>query len=116
VEIAVVKKILHEADGLDMRGRELINMHRLLIEVARMKEFDAKREIVRRPERLVAAETDFAVFVVVEVVLTEDAGQVGARRMEGHAGAFQRPLRHIVQTDVGGFRGQAGRADQQAAN
>src|SRR6187402_1330614 len=49
VQAAVVEEILDEADGLDVRERKLVYLHRLLVKVSRMEKFDAIRQAVGHP-------------------------------------------------------------------
>ena len=69
-----------------------------------MKKFDAKGQIILRPKRFIAPETDFAVFIVIEIFRAEDFGQVGARGMEWSFRAFEGALGYVGQIHIGGFR------------
>jgi hypothetical protein len=104
IQTAVIKKILHKPDRLQMGRREFIHVHRLLVEIARMEKFDAEGEIFHPPQGLVAAEPDLPVFVVIQVVLAQDGRQVGARRVKGMARPLLGTLDDIIQVDVTGLR------------
>ena len=105
LRVAVVEKLLHEPDGLGMREGELIDPHRFLIEVAGVKKFDAEGKSVGGPEGPVPAEADFAILVVIELVLLEHVGQVRLGGAERFAGAFLGLLGDILQGDFGGGGG-----------
>jgi predicted amidohydrolase len=47
-----------------------------------MKKLHAKRQAIRRPQRLVVPEFNLAVLVVVEIFLPQHLRQIGARRVE----------------------------------
>ena len=104
LQAAVVEKVLHEADRLDVGQRELVDMHRLLVKVAGMEELDAERQLLRRPERLVVPELDFPVFVVIQLVGPQHLRQVGPGRMKRLARALLGPLGDVIQRHLGGLQ------------
>ena len=113
VETAIVEKVLDKANGLRMRGGEFMHVNGLLIKIARMEKLHAEGEVLRGPKRAVPAETDFPIFVVIQIILAQNARQIGAGRVEWLPGAIQRPLRNVVEIHLDGLSGQADRRGQQ---
>ena len=112
-EGAVIEEIADEADGLHMGEGELIHVDGFGEQVTGMKEFDFERMAALGPQGPFPAETDFAVFIVIEIVLVQDLGQVFARGMEGLPGTGQGFLRDVIEGDFGRLRGHAGFGCQQ---
>ncbi len=70
----IIEKILHETDRLRVGGSEFVDMHRLMINVTRMKKFDAERQAISGPKRAIMAEFNLAEFIVVEIFRAQDRG------------------------------------------
>ena len=104
VKTAIIEEILHKTDRLQVRCREFIHVHRFLVEITRVEEFDAEGEIFHPPQSLIAAETDLPIFIVIEVVLSQDRRQVGTRRMKRAVRPFLGPLDDVVHVHLAGFR------------
>jgi len=100
---AVIEKILHEPDGLRVRERKFIQMDRLLIQIAGMKKFYTERQTFRRPQRLVVAELDLAILVVIQIVLMQHRRQFASGEWNGLWARCSARFGHIIQSDLRGF-------------
>ena len=76
---------------------EFIHAHRLVIDVAGMKELSAKRHPVRCPKRAFMTELNLAILVVIEIVLSQHRRKVETWGAEGFAGFFFSLLSHVIQ-------------------
>lgn len=94
----VIKKIRHEPHRLDVRRREFIQMHRLVVKIAQVEELDPKRQPFFFPQRLVLAELNLAVVVVSQ--LAQKIGQIGAWRMKRLMGSLLGLFGHVIKGDM----------------
>ncbi len=65
---------------------------------------------------MIAPETDFAIFVVVEKILPEDFGKIRARRMERRPRPFEGAAGDVVKIHFGGLRRKTDRGSQQTSD
>src|SRR5262249_54824632 len=72
----IVEPILHEPDRLHVCQRKFVNVNRLVITVTGMKKLDAKRQWFRGPQRILIAEGNLHVFVVIKLVLAKKIRKV----------------------------------------
>ena len=99
MQFAVVVKILHEPDRLHEAGGEFVDVHRFLVKVTGVKEFDLKGKFVGGPKRVVVAEAYLPVFVVIELVGFEVVGMGAPGVFDGFVGALFGRFGDVIKID-----------------
>ena len=92
---SVIKEVGHKPHRLHMGGGKLVEMHRLLVNIAQMEKLDAKRQLFLRPQRPVVPKRDLAILVISQVL--QKRGKISPRRAKRFVRAQLGLFGHVIE-------------------